>query len=242
LSYHFGVNLTPKKLARDLLILNYVRRGVFLLVTNKDINKEKKMLSKRLLTAMALVTLSSAFSYADSPSLGTPGYAGSGCRAGTASVTLSPDFTALSILFDNYIGEAGGSTGKPMDRKSCNIAVPVHVPQGYSVSLIKIDYRGFAAIPQGGRGVFRAEYFWAGVRGPDFLINRQEPYNGNFLLQDELIASAVVWSPCGQSINLRVNTSTEIYTNRSREQAMLTIDSADISTGLLYHLQWRRCQ
>ena len=199
------------------------------------------MLSKLLFSALASITLSAAVSYADSPTLGTPGYAGSGCPGGSASVTLSPDYTALSILFDNYIAESGGNTGRTMDRKSCNIAIPVHVPQGYSVSLFKIDYRGFAAIPQGGRGVFRAEYFWAGIRGPDFLINRQEPYDGNFLLQDELVASAVVWSRCGQSINLRVNTSTEIYTNRNNDQAMLTIDSADISTGLLYHLQWRRC-
>lgn len=199
------------------------------------------MLTKKILTAMALITLTGAVSYADGPSLGNPGYAGSGCPSGTASVTLSPDYTALSILFDNYIVESGGNTGRTMDRKSCNISVPVHVPQGYSVSLIKIDYRGFAAIPQGGRGLFRAEYFWAGIRGPDFIINRQEPYNGNFILQDELEATAVVWSRCGQSIILRANTSTEIYTNRYHDQAMLTIDSADISTGLLYHLQWKRC-
>lgn len=200
------------------------------------------MLSKKLLTVIALTTLTGAFSYADGPSLGNPGYAGSGCPAGSASVTLSPDNTALSILFDSYIAESGGNTMRTMDRKSCNISVPVHVPQGYSVSLIKIDYRGFAAIPQGGRGVFRAEYFWAGIRGPDFVINRQEPYNGNFILQDELEASAVVWSRCGQSIILRANTSTEIYTNRYNDQAMLTIDSADISTGLIYHLQWKRCR
>jgi len=200
------------------------------------------MLSKIFFTAIAFITLSGAISFADGPTLGNPGYAGSGCPSGSASVTLSPDYTALSILFDNYIAEAGGNSRRTMDRKSCNISVPVHVPQGYSVSLIKIDYRGFAAIPQGGRGVFRAEYFWAGVRGPDFIVNRQEPYDGNFLLQDELVASAVTWSRCGQSIILRANTSTEIYTNRYNDQAMLTIDSADVSTGLLYHLQWKRCQ
>ncbi len=201
------------------------------------------MVSKIMVSAITFITLSAGFVSAttDAPRLGIPGYGGNGCPAGSASVTLSPDYTALSILFDSYIAESGGNTGKTLDRKSCNIAVPVYVPQGYSVSLFKIDYRGFASIPQGGRGLFRAEYFWAGIRGPDFVINRTQPYDGNFILSDELIASAVVWSRCGQSINLRINTSAEITTNRYNDQALLTIDSADISSGLIYHLQWKRC-
>lgn len=199
------------------------------------------MVSRLFVSVMTLITLSTAMSFADVPRLGVPGYGGNGCPAGSASVTLSPDYTALSILFDRYIAEAGGATNRTLDRKSCNISIPVQVPQGYSVSLFKIDYRGFAAIPPGGYGVFRAEYFWAGSRGPDFVINRHEPYNGNFLLQDELEARSIVWSRCGQSIILRVNTSTEISTNQFNEQSMLTIDSADISSGLIYHLQWKRC-
>lgn len=199
------------------------------------------MFSKMILSAVTFISLSGAWTYADAPRLGVPGYGGNGCPAGSASVTLSPDYTALSILFDNYIAEAGGNTGRRLDRKSCNISIPVHVPQGYSVSLFSIDYRGFASIPYGGRGVFRAEYFWAGVRGPDFVVNRHEPYDGNFILQDQLVATAITWSRCGQSIILRANTSTEIQTNNRNEQAMLTIDSADISSGLIYHLQWKRC-
>jgi len=27
--------------------------------------------------------------------------------------------------------------------KSCNVAIPVHVPQGFSVSVLQVDYRGF---------------------------------------------------------------------------------------------------
>src|SRR5262249_52788568 len=58
--------------------------------------------------------------------LGIPSYGGTGCPAGTASVTLSPDAKALSILFDTYVAEVGGTSGKTLDRKSCNVAVPVH--------------------------------------------------------------------------------------------------------------------
>jgi hypothetical protein len=80
-----------------------------------------------------LVLSAPAFATHDDISLGEPGYGGTGCPDGTVSVTLSPDQKSLSLLFDQYQVEVGGDTGKSFDRKSCNIAIPVHVPQGLSV-------------------------------------------------------------------------------------------------------------
>src|SRR4051812_46592540 len=70
-------------------------------------------------------------------SLGVPSYNGTGCPLGTVSAQLSPDAQSLSIMFGSFVAEAGGMSGRTVDRKACNIAIPVHVPQGYSVSLIK---------------------------------------------------------------------------------------------------------
>ncbi|NDG85880.1 MAG: DUF4360 domain-containing protein, partial [Proteobacteria bacterium] len=68
--------------------------------------------------------------------LGTPTYQGTGCPLGTVSAQLSPDARSLSILFGQFQAEAGGMTGKTVDRKACNVAIPVNVPGGYSVSVI----------------------------------------------------------------------------------------------------------
>lgn len=173
--------------------------------------------------------------------LGNAAYGGTGCPGGSASVTLSPDQSALSILFDSYVAEAGGNTGKTIDRKSCNVSIPVAVPSGFSVAIFKIDYRGFTAIPQSAQARFDAEYFWAGSRGPKISRVLVGPYNDNYTLTDDLLATTTVWTPCGASINLRVNTSMMAQTNNRREQTLATVDSADISSGLVYHLQWRRC-
>src|SRR3954467_11503208 len=86
---------------------------------------------------------------ADDIRLGNPEYGGSGCPGGSASVALSPDQKAISILFDQYVVEAGGA--KSFARKNCNIAIPVHVPSGYSVAVMAIDYRGFVQLPVGSR-------------------------------------------------------------------------------------------
>jgi hypothetical protein len=172
--------------------------------------------------------------------LGNPGYGGTGCPANSASVSLSPDQSALSILFDQYVVEAGN--GRTMDRKSCNIAIPVHVPQGYSISVFQVDYRGFNSLPAGARSMFNVEYFFAGSRGVRQTKSFFGPAADLYELTDNLTAEAVVWSACGADTNLRVNTSMLVQTNRARQQAMATVDSADVTAGLVYHVSWRRCR
>lgn len=176
---------------------------------------------------------------ADDIYLGEAGYGGNGCPSGSASVTLSPDAKALSILFDQYSAEAGN--GRSIDRKSCNIAIPVHVPQGMSVSIIEVDYRGYVSAPAGGSASFRTEYFFAGSRGPTFSKNFTGPYDDEYTLKSNLGLSSVVWSACGADVNLRVNTSMVAKTNRRMDTTLATVDSADFKAGLIYHLQWRRC-
>jgi hypothetical protein len=172
--------------------------------------------------------------------LGMPGYGGTGCPANSASVTLSPDQSSLSILFDQYVVEAGN--GRQFDRKSCNIAIPVRVPQGYSISVFQVDYRGFNSLPAGARSTFNVDYFFAGSRGVRQSKTFWGPSANLYELTDHLTAEAVVWSACGAETNLRVNTNMFVQTNRRGELAMSTVDSADVTSGLVYHISWRRCR
>lgn len=197
------------------------------------------MKTKLLLALAGVLSTISLTAEASQIRLGEAAYGGTGCPAGTASVTLSPDQTALSILFDSYVAEASG--GRRVDRKSCNISIPVQVPQGYSVAVFQVDYRGFNSIPRGGQSRFDAEYFWAGARGPRVSRTFVGPVNDMYTISDGLVANTLVWTPCGASVNLRVNTSMMAQTNSWGEQAMATVDSADVSSGLIYHVQWRRC-
>jgi hypothetical protein len=197
-----------------------------------------KLWSIALLSAL---TTTSAFAQSGI-TLGNPAYGGTGCPAGTASVTLSPDARALSILFDQYVAEAGSFTGRRIDRKSCNIAIPVNLPQGYSVSVLEVDYRGFNSIPTGGRTQFNVEYFFAGQSGPRYSKVFTDRNNGDYTLTNTLIASAIVWSPCGAQVNLRTNSSIMATANTRNEQTMITVDSQDVTAGILYTLQWRSCR
>jgi len=194
----------------------------------------------RYVLLLSALMLSAPVFAQDDISLGEPGYGGSGCPDGTVSVTLSPDHKSLSLLFDQYQLSAGGDTGRSFDRKSCNIAIPVHVPQGLSVSILKVDFRGFNHLPQSATSQFNVEYFFAGTRGPAFQRRFRGPLDEDYLINNQLTAEAVIWSGCGADVNLRTNSSMKLSTVSNRE-AMASIDSEDINAAIVYQLQWRSC-
>ncbi|MGD9739392.1 MAG: DUF4360 domain-containing protein [Bauldia sp.] len=201
------------------------------------------MKRKILALALAAVTASVSVAQAQTPgiTLGTPETGGNGCPAGTVSSVLAPDARSLSIFFDAYFVEAGGTTGRSFERKSCNVGIPVNVPQGFSVSVIGIDYRGFNALPAGALSQFNVEYFFAGTRGPTFNRTFRGALTDEYLIHNDIVAAAQVWSACGADVILRTNTSMRVQTVANRE-AMATVDTQDVDAALVYLLQWQTCR
>lgn len=178
---------------------------------------------------------------ADDISLGIPSYGGTGCPRGTATTALNPDTKSISILFDEYVVEAGGVTERSTTRKTCNLAIPINVPGGVSLSIYKIDYRGYNSLPLGAYSQFNVEYFFAGSKGPNFRTTFFGLLERSYYLTDNIQNSSVYWSECGKDVILRSNSSMLVKTNSLAEEAFATVDSADFSAGLLYHLQSRPC-
>ena len=189
---------------------------------------------------VVLCLLLSSVANAQGLRLGEPTYNGTGCPLHSAAVALSPDQSALSILFQEYVVEAGGE--RAFDRKNCDIAIPVRVPQGYSVSVFAIDYRGFVGIPAGGSAQLNVNYFLAGGgRGVRTSKTFSGPQSSDYLKSDRLGMEAIVWTGCGADTILRTSTTLLVRSNSRRQQALATVDSMDVQSGLTYHLQWRRC-
>ena len=200
---------------------------------------KKTLTSMAALGVLALAATPLA-AHADTLTLGLPGYGGTGCPDGTVSATLSPDARSLSLIFDSYEVTAGGETGRSFDRKSCNVAIPVHVPQGMSVSVLSVDYRGFNHLAPGASSQFNVEYFFAGGRGPSFRRSFYGPVDADYTINNPLTIQAMVWSPCGADVNLRTNSSMRVSTVGNRE-ALATVDTEDVNAAIVYHLQWRAC-
>ena len=201
------------------------------------------MMNKNMMKGLCLglLTLSNvAMANLNDINLGVPGYGGNGCPANSASVTLSDDKKSLSIIFDQFIVEAGGMN-KTIERKTCNIAIPVHVPQGFSISIIDVDYRGYVSLPVQASARLTAEYFLAGSLGPRFDKTFVGRTDTDYTFNNAIGVQAQIWSPCGADTILRVNAAMLVKTNRYRDEALATVDSADFKAGMLYKLQWKRC-
>ncbi len=196
---------------------------------------------KKLALASSLLISTAAFAGLEEVELGEPAYGGTGCPSGSASAALSQDKKSLSIIFDQFVVEAGGHL-RNMERKNCNVAIPVHVPSGYSVSVISVDYRGYVSLPAQGQARLTAEYFLAGQVGPRFDKLFLGKTDTDYTFTNKLGLEAVVWSPCGADTILRVNASMLAKSNRFNEEALATVDSADFKTGMLYQFQWRTCR
>ena len=187
----------------------------------------------KLLLATALMTAAITPAIAATPSVQILGasYGGTGCPDRSASVTVSPDGQELSILFDKFTAQGNISTET---RKNCNLSIPIKVPQGFQISIYDADYRGYVAPRTTGN--LRAEYFFAGTRGPVF----SRSFNGetNYNVRDSLATVANVWSRCGDSVNMRVNASMT-----AKGAGTATVDSFDLAhRGLVYHVKYRTCK
>ncbi|PID45296.1 MAG: hypothetical protein CSB47_09410 [Proteobacteria bacterium] len=196
---------------------------------------------KTILATSALLIAASQSANAGSVSeveIKDVGYAGNGCPSGSASVVLAPDKKSVSVLFDEYIAEAGGRGQRTFDRKKCDIAFGLKIPSGISVSFVDADYRGFNDLPRGARASFKRDYFFAGSRGPSLTKSWRGARSGDFHIKDKLSVFADVWSACGADVILRSKTAATVRSRRGSE-ALMMVDSADLTTKTVYRYNFR---
>ncbi len=170
-------------------------------------------------------------------------YAGSGCPAGTVSELVTPDGRAFTLLFDNYVAEAGPGIPLSSGRKNCQIAVDLRFPSGFSYSIFEVDYRGYAKLDRGATGVQKSSYYFQGSAQTASL---QSTFNGaldqDYQFRDTLGLGAVVWSPCGAVRALNMNTQVRVSTTGASQRALLTTDSIDGNIAHTYKILWRSCR
>lgn len=202
------------------------------------------MLNRAFILVLLVISSMSLFtqtSLAQTITLGDPQFSGSGCSNDTARTAMTDDGRQLSIIFDSFIAEAGNGSGRRTDRKNCDIRVPVSVPAGYSVSVVSIDYRGFVFLPQQSMAKFSAGYAFAGRSGPSYAKDFVGPMNDNFFFRSESAASQYAWTSCGGGTVMQLSLNLTAYTNQQGEQVTASVDTADMTSGVVYNLQYRRC-
>ncbi|RPA89576.1 hypothetical protein L873DRAFT_621952 [Choiromyces venosus 120613-1] len=170
-------------------------------------------------------------------------YAGSGCKAGTAAISKSADARTVTIAFDSYVASIGPGVPFVDRRKNCNLNVKLHYPGGFQYTLYQTDYTGYADLEVGVTATQRSTYWFAG-----FLNERatlQTTWYGafvnNYAFRDVIGHDAWVWSPCGASTNLNIDTQLTLANNPASASGFITTDTIDHKVKTIFGVRWRRC-
>jgi uncharacterized protein DUF4360 len=169
---------------------------------------------------------------------------GSGCPDGTAAVAVSPDATAFTVTYSEYLAQAGAGT-KPTDsRKNCQLGLNVHIPQGYTYAITEADYRGFAHLEKGATGTETANYYFQGEPQTTRIKHSfVGPKDSDWQTADRVGIAALTFLPCGEERYLNVNTELRVNAGWSNKKttSYLAMDSTDGSIATVYHLAWKKC-
>lgn len=168
---------------------------------------------------------------------------GSGCTRESIQIITSPNEQTITVLFSEYLVEAS-EYGRSIDRKTCNVAVPIDVKEGKSIGIFRVDYRGNAYIPPNtpSFGSFSAEYFFAGSEGYKINEKFEAGYDDDFIISFNVTEADMVYCDCGASTVFRINTAIFASYDANDENVFshsveVSVDSADstISSGLEYY-------
>lgn len=184
--------------------------------------------------------------------LGQPTMIGNGCPSGSASVAISPDGSAISILFDQFTieGKVGGNQWDKM-RKNCRFQIPVSVTPGYMLETVQVEYRGFAHVMNGNRAFIITTGPSVGlsdmVVGGEKTRNELRNQSGDFYVQQR-IPSVTPRCQVNNSIDFSVFLQLFGQAPRAplylREEATLLLASSDVigeASPIRFQVRLRPC-
>jgi hypothetical protein len=178
-----------------------------------------------------------------------PLFSGNRCSANNSSVTLTPDKKALSILFSEFITQVGTEVGVLHARELCRVRIPIRIPRGVQVAIVKTDTRGFQSLPKGANSEISLTHHLSDQRSHRTIdrVPHRQVYNFAGPLEEDFvlghhIESEYIWSACGTGVTLHLAIQSILRTES--DLATTIIDTLDLQASektMDYHLLWRRC-
>jgi hypothetical protein len=167
------------------------------------------------------------------------------CQGGTYSTISVSENGTISILFDNFQISTPAGFQKSVETRSCNVQVPLNLPQGYSLGVYAVDYRGFTHLADKQQMELSVGYS-VGRRngGRGFRRRIRGVYEGEFAFSDTLRPGILKRIGCGEEAVLSISATLELKTGKKTPDAMVVLDSIDGATpsGLVYRFDLKKCE
>ncbi|MEJ3748472.1 DUF4360 domain-containing protein [Actinomycetes bacterium KLBMP 9797] len=166
---------------------------------------------------------------------------GSGCPAGTTSISIAPGNDAFTVTYRTFHAQAGAGAGAVDFRKNCQLNLQIRIPEGWTYAVAQIDHRGRAHLEPGATGIQRSSFYFAGVPATGAVTHQfAGPYDDAWAVTNVVEQAALIYGPCGGERNLNINNEVRVSAGTSdpATNSSITMDS---TTSGIYHFRWRQC-
>ncbi|MES2801462.1 MAG: DUF4360 domain-containing protein [Bdellovibrionota bacterium] len=184
----------------------------------------KTLLLALIFNIAALMFFSTAFAQA-----GGIAAAGNGCPNGEVQIEQDEYEPELLVVRYSEKMQAGQDSSKRLERKSCNLRIPLDIPQGLRLT-VEVETMGYASVDRD-RASASQELFLAGEQG---IVDEQQLQSSHFLLG--VPVGQLVQTACGQSTILALNLNgTVIKKAHSLTDSFLSFEKT------VLHFHWEQC-
>jgi hypothetical protein len=167
---------------------------------------------------------------------------GSGCPAGTASVSMLPDNSGFRINYSDFRAEDGGNAAPTDFRKNCQVNLNVHIPQGFTFAVARADYWGRAHLAAGASALQRSNYYYQGSSENSTVDHTYTgPLSGSWRSTDITEVAELVYAPCGEVRNLNINTELRVNSGTSTSKSWISMRASDGQVYTLVQFAWKTC-
>ncbi|KAL2064276.1 hypothetical protein VTL71DRAFT_4770 [Oculimacula yallundae] len=169
-------------------------------------------------------------------------YGGTGCPQGTVGSFISPDRTTFTLIFDRFVASIGPGVAVTENRKNCQLNIELQYPGGFQYSIASTMYRGYVDVDQGVSARQQNTYYFSGqsnqlTSGTDF----KGPRAGDYSIVDDLPLTSTIWSPCGATTALNINSQVRLTATNKAGSGVITDDSIDGKITFQVGVQWQAC-
>jgi uncharacterized protein DUF4360 len=163
---------------------------------------------------------------------------GTGCPAGTATFTMAPDNSSVTVSYSNYVAKIGVGAVATDFRKSCQVVVTVHAPADVTFA-VSVENAGHASVAAGASVQQRGTNYFLGlpaVASTPYLLNG--PVDDEWAHTENSPVPAGDWAPCGAPPTLTHNTELRAAGGTSDLKTTTSSMSMD---STVYSLNWAPC-
>jgi hypothetical protein len=152
------------------------------------------------------------------------------------------------VTYGDYTARVGVGA-KPTDiRKNCQLNLQVHAPSGFTYTIARVDYSGWAHLVAGASGQAMASYYFQGSSQTAVATHPfAGPFDGGWQATDTSDTpglGSLGFAPCGVQRNLNIDTELRVDAGTSDPDTTTSFMSMDTTRGSfrsVYHLAWQQC-